>query len=130
KEMKEGWARELAAMKAERDKASLQSLEVLDAEGNVRGRLRLPGELRVPNRTPCGDLCRYAMRVDGELECGASGGLPVEKARPQFLDASDQCAMFTYSSAEHAKEAQVRALIRQLELDSSSRPGVHGGSGQ
>lgn len=80
-------------------------IDILDADGNVRSRLALPGEMaKAPNTTPCGDLCAHAYFVgdgrkktsnfsSGVWHCRAGQGAPVDTVRPKFLH-NNNCSMF------------------------------------
>ncbi len=74
--------------------------------------IRLPGSVVKPDRTPCGDMCKYAYFVDkhgdihtstkgerpyeqsGKWRCKARQGNLVSSSRQYFLDANNQCVMF------------------------------------
>lgn len=97
----------LEAAELERDELKETLVAILDGDGNVRGQLRLPGEIpppaKKPNRTPCGSLCAHAWfdakwktaDVHGGLfRCEAGGGRITSLARPNFLDDEGQCVMF------------------------------------
>lgn len=104
---------EAESARLERDRANVESFAVLDSDGVYLTRLRVPGEIRTPDLTPCGELCRYAERASsGAWFCKAARGEAVDDARRRFLNAEDQCEMFTYSSSEHAKEAKLRKLMK------------------
>jgi hypothetical protein len=92
-----------AALKAaefERDELEKILVDILDADGNVRGQLRLPGKApptpKKPNRTPCGDLCSHAWwdKKDNRFRCSAGQGRITDHARGQFLDDEGQCVMY------------------------------------
>lgn len=82
--------------------------DVLDAEGKVRGQLRLPGSLpKKPTTTPCGRLCNHAHFISsgkkvgasntwshGSWVCKAAQGIDCDEARDRFLDNENQCVMF------------------------------------
>lgn len=78
--------------------------DILDEDGNIRGKLRLPGSLpKKPNKTPCGRLCKHAFfdtrEIVGDLHhgdwrCLAGSGDIAKKARRMFLNDENQCVMF------------------------------------
>lgn len=90
---------------AEKDVAEKALIDILDEDGNVRGRLALPGETaKTPNTTPCGDLCAHAYFVgdgrrmgagftSGIWHCKAGQGAPADTVRHKFLH-NNNCAMF------------------------------------
>jgi MoxR-like ATPase len=82
--------------------------EVVDGDGEVLVRLRLPGEVqRPPNKTPCGDMCKlaffkswqerdrhgYTVKKQG-WKCVAGQGRNCDDVRKQFEDADGQCVLF------------------------------------
>lgn len=82
--------------------------EVVDGNGDVLVRLRLPGEIKKPpNKTPCGDMCKlaffkiwdatnkagYRYKKKGWL-CTAGQGKECDDVRKQFEDAQGQCVLF------------------------------------
>jgi hypothetical protein len=95
---------------AAKDEAEYALVSILDEDGNVRGRLALPGEVPEPpppppTTTPCGDLCKHSWfaadggmkgnAVTGDWLCKANQGLPCDRARPKFLDKeTNNCVMF------------------------------------
>jgi hypothetical protein len=90
---------------AEKDVAEKALIDILDEDGNVRGRLALPGEMaKAPNTTPCGDLCAHCYFVEdgrrktskfssGTWHCKAGQGAPADTVRHKFLH-NNNCAMF------------------------------------
>ncbi len=98
----------------EREKISKTLVEVLDADNTVLHQIRIPGEVRKVNKTPCGATCKYAGWRDykgdrasglknGDWHCNMNKGMPVDDARRHFLDNDDQC--FHYSKREkYAKD--------------------------
>jgi len=99
--------KEIREAKAEKMVVENTLLQVLDADGEVLHSIRVPGEEKQPNRTPCGDLCKYGFWVtkkpggtshtkstNGSWNCRASQGMTCQTARPQFLDGRGQCVMF------------------------------------
>jgi len=95
---------------AAKDDAEHALISILDEDGNVRGRLALPGEVPEPpppppTKTPCGNLCRLAFFTpDGRLagggarygtwNCQAGQGAPCDSVRSKFLDDTNNCVMF------------------------------------
>ena len=78
-------------------------LAILDGDGNVRGRLALPGEIPKPppTKTPCGDLCKHAFFIHdhetsytGVWNCKANRGRQCTESREKFLDKTNNCVMF------------------------------------
>lgn len=90
---------------AAKDVAERALVDILDEDGNVRGRLALPGKMaKMPNTTPCGDLCAHASFVkdgrrdnaqfsSGVWHCKAGQGAPADIARRNFLH-NNNCSMF------------------------------------
>ena len=90
---------------AAKDEAESALIAILDDDGNVRGQLRLPGQIeKSPNTTPCGDLCAHASFVgdgrksvrgftSGSWHCRAGQGAPVNTVRLRFLH-DNNCSMF------------------------------------
>ncbi len=90
---------------AAKDVAEKTMIAILDDDGNVRGQLRLPGQIpKQPITTPCGELCAHSLEVRGaalqrdvylvEWHCKAHHGSPIGIARPEFLDETNNCVMF------------------------------------
>lgn len=88
---------------AAKEEAEEALIHILDADGNVRGRLALPGEVPKPppTKTPCGDLCKHSFfihdnrtRNSGTWNCGANQGIECPISRPLFLDETNNCVMF------------------------------------
>jgi len=51
---------------AAKDVAEKTMIAILDDDGNVRGQLRLPGQVpKHPITTPCGELCAHSLEVRG-----------------------------------------------------------------
>jgi hypothetical protein len=71
----------------------------------------------VPNKTPCGELCRYAWWDDRieEWRCQADRGQSIAHARPTFLDEHNQCIMFAFDESAGAKKA-VGGSRKKIEL--------------
>ncbi len=90
---------------AAKDEAESALVAILDEDGNVRGQLRLPGQVaKSPNTTPCGDLCAHSYFVQdgrrkghgfmsGIWHCKAGQGAPADTVRPKFLH-DNNCSMF------------------------------------
>lgn len=83
--------------------------ELVDTDGEVLHKIRLPGSEARPNITPCGPLCGYAFwRTDekyankakhlraryGHWHCAAMKNENCDYARSHFLDGENQCTMF------------------------------------
>jgi len=95
--------------------------EIVDFDGTVLSQIRIPGKQKTPpNKTPCGQLCGYALwgnMVDANgntlhgWRCIADRGQTVESAREHFLDADSQCTMF---QAKH--EAEIEKMQKKLEV--------------
>ncbi len=60
--------------------------------------IRLPGKAIAPNKTPCGQLCKYAIECIDDWHCEANKGYTCDESRPEFLDANNQCVMFEKES--------------------------------
>lgn len=108
----EEYAGKIKELDAENKEMGLVLAELIDKDGEVLHQIRLPGHEARPNVTPCGQLCSNAFwRVDekyrhkeaelrrryGTWHCKAGGNENASYARKQFLDGSNQCAMFTPS---------------------------------
>lgn len=86
----------LDAARSREEKLEKTLAEVVDKDGGVLVELRLPGERVMPNRTPCGELCKHALwdkRV-AKYRCMANQGIVTNHSREQFLDANNQCVMW------------------------------------
>jgi len=82
--------------------------EIVDGDGEVLVKLRLPGEIRkAPNTTPCGDMCKLAFHQTWKernsfghvvqkngWRCKAGQGRVCDEARKQFEDADGQCVLW------------------------------------
>lgn len=90
---------------AGKDDAEKALVAIIDDDGNVRGQLRLPGQVpKQPTTTPCGELCAHSLEVKGaqiqhevyqvEWHCKANHGSTIGLARPLFLDETNNCVMF------------------------------------
>lgn len=98
--------KQLKALKsAEKENNELKTTlaNILDENGKVIGKLRLPGvtkeeEEKFINKTPCGALCKHAYWSnkwnDKRWRCEAHLGNICLEARPHFLNKYNQCAMF------------------------------------
>ena len=94
--------KELEKSESEREKVSSTLLEVLDKDKQILHKIRIPGEVRNPNRTPCGSSCRHAYWMDydgnrdnglteGNWLCYMNQGMECDNSRKLFLDSEDQC---------------------------------------
>lgn len=88
---------------AEKENKELKTTlaNILDENGEVIGKLRLPGitkdeEEKFINKTPCGQLCRLSYWSEAKLNwrCRAYQGYHVDEARPNFVNKHNQCTMF------------------------------------
>ena len=96
--------KELDKSESEREKISSTLLEVLDKDKQVLHKIRIPGEVRNPNRTPCGKSCNHAFWSDfdsmsngiqdGDWSCDMNEGIQCRLSRELFLDSEDQCVHY------------------------------------
>lgn len=115
--------RALEAEKSAHDDLKQTLVDILDEDGEIRGKLALPSapvpeaepvrlptppddRLAWPNKTPCGALCLYAFEKneDGDWRCRANRDQNIKAARKEFVDATGQCTMFRAS--RYAIESQ------------------------
>jgi len=95
-----------ASLSREQETAKVLA-EIVDDDGTVLANIRLPGEKIMPNRTPCGDMCKFSFwhtsrphgtktekSRNGYWACRADQGRNVEYARSKFLDGNKQCVMW------------------------------------
>lgn len=97
---------------ARQERAEIEDVlvDVLDADGEIRAQLALPGkrpdELKVLNHTPCGAMCARSHWHDSTStpawRCTANQGKPVDPSREMFRDEEGQCSM--YRASDFAKE--------------------------
>jgi len=85
---------ELKTLQKEYDDVSMSLAEIVNQKGNVLHQLRLPGSCKIPNKTPCGELCKLAFFKDGIFNCRANKGIDARLSRDMFLDNNNQCVMF------------------------------------
>ncbi len=97
--------KELDKSESEREKISSTLLEVLDKDKQVLHKIRIPGEVRNPDRTPCGRSCNHAYWMDyvgnrdnglteGNWLCHMNQGIECNNSRKLFLDSEDQCVHY------------------------------------
>lgn len=105
--------KEIRESKAAKEQIEGVLVEVLDADNEVLHSIRVPGEKKNPNLTPCGKLCKrafwitnkpnadaYNRATNGFWYCNAFQGYACNNARPHFLNGQGQCAMFVLNESQ------------------------------